>query len=215
MKTSLSCRAAVLLLSCAILVQVPWALAADSDLSFRQISLKAYDHVDPKGIVPDKPLRQALTYFEKYKSRFPNKEYMVVIDFTKHSSRDRFFLINLKTGNVETYVTSHGKGSDPNNTGYAKKFSNTSGSKATSLGFYRTAGTYYGDNGRSMRLDGLSSTNSNARSRAIVVHGASYVSESSRRAGRSWGCPALDNGVRDRVIDRIKNGALLYAWAGQ
>ena len=60
-----------------------------------------------------------------------------------------------------------------------------------------------------MRLDGLSSTNSNARKRAIVVHPATYVSDSASRAGRSWGCPALDPKVSKSVIDRIKGGSLM------
>lgn len=132
----------------------------------------------------------------------------VVVDFRRPSNQDRLFVIegNRVTG---AYFTAHGQGSDPNNTGRPVRFSNTTNSHMSSVGVYRTAETYHGRHGYSLRLDGLSGTNSRARSRAIVIHGASYVSEGSR-AGRSWGCFTLDSGVSRAVIDKIKNGALLY-----
>jgi len=75
---------------------------------------------------------------------------------------------------------------------------------------FKTAETYVGNNGYSLRLDGLSTSNSNARSRAIVIHGASYVTPG-EKIGRSYGCPALEMNVHQDVIDRIKGGALLFA----
>jgi hypothetical protein len=116
----------------------------------------------------------------------------------------------MQSGDVEPYLTAHGRNSDTDFDGYATKFSNTSGSKMSSVGFYLTAETYYGDNGYSLRLDGLSSTNSNARSRAIVIHGASYVREAVL-IGRSYGCPALEVRYAADVINTIKGGALIYA----
>ena len=131
----------------------------------------------------------------------------VVVDFRRPSNQDRFFVVE---GNrVTAYFTAHGQGSDPGNTGRPVRFSNTTNSHMSSVGVYRTAETYQGRHGYSLRLDGLSGTNSRARSRAIVIHGASYVSEGSR-AGRSWGCFTLDDDVSRAVIDKIKNGALLY-----
>lgn len=183
-------------------------------LAFSVAHAKDYSHLDPGKVVPARALSQAVAYLKKYGSGFTNDDHMVVIDYRQHSSKKRFYLIDLRTGRVERHVVAHGSGSDPDNDGYATKFSNTSGSNATSLGFYRTLGTYSGKWGYSLRLQGLSSTNSNAYSRAIVIHGASYVSESGR-AGRSWGCPALDLNVSASVITRIKNGALIYAWSGQ
>lgn len=177
------------------------------------ISLAEYDHLDPKNLIPDKPLRQALTYFSTNKDKFPNPNWIAVIDFTKHSSSRRFFLVNMTTGEVETYLTTHGRGSDQWNSGYAKSFSNDDGSWKTSLGFYRTAEVYSGKFGRSLRLDGLSSTNSNVRMRDIVIHAADYVDESAGTAGRTLGCIAFDHKVKDRIIDVIKSGAMLYAWA--
>jgi hypothetical protein len=152
---------------------------------------------------------KAEDYYVRHERSLSNRRYVTIIDMRKHSSVKRWFLLDLKYGTVEKHLTSHGKNSDANNNGYAEAFSNVNGSKKTSLGFYRTSGTYTGSNGYSLRLDGLSSTNSNARARAIVVHPASYINESTPRAGRSWGCPALDPKYAKKVIDRIKGGSLM------
>lgn len=183
-------------------------------LAFSIAHATDYSHLDPSGVVPARAKNQAIAYLQKYRTEFANQDWLVVIDYGQHSSRPRFYLINLRSGGVERHVVAHGSGSDPDGDGYATKFSNTAGSKATSLGFYRTLGTYSGKWGYSLLLQGLSSTNSNAYERAIVIHGADYVSDAGR-AGRSWGCPALDLHVRSSVITRIKNGALIYAWSGQ
>lgn len=174
--------------------------------------LKQFDHLDPRRLVPTAALESALLFFEANRVRIPNKNYITVIDFSKHSGKKRFFLVNLVNGAVEALHAAHGKGSDSNHDGYAEKFSNVDGSLASSLGFYLTAEKYNGSNGLSMRLDGLSKTNSNARSRAIVVHGASYVNPNSSKMGRSWGCPALPTNVNQRVIEQIRNGSLMFGW---
>lgn len=159
--------------------------------------------------------KQALAYFKKYKSSFSNQTYITVVDFTKPSHKKRLFIVNVKTGAVQARMTSHGKGSDPRHTGKATKFSNKDGTHMTSLGFYRTLGTYHGSNGQSLRLQGLSKTNSNALARAIVFHKAKYVSERGSRAGRSHGCFAMDSSVFNDAIKKIKGGSLVYAWSGQ
>jgi hypothetical protein len=152
---------------------------------------------------------KAVSSYAKYKSKIKNRRYVVVVDMSQHSGTRRFFLFDLASGNVKRHLVAHGEGSDPNNDGYATQFSNLDSSHMTSLGAYITDATYTGGNGYSMRLRGQESTNSNAYSRYVVVHPADYVNESKGRAGRSWGCPALDPGVSRGVIDKIKNGALL------
>jgi hypothetical protein len=117
----------------------------------------------------------------------------------------------METGAVWNIHVAHGKGSDSDHDGFAEKFSNVNNSNATSLGFYKTAETYQGSHGYSLRLDGLSSTNSNARSRSIVVHGASYVEDKERIQGRSWGCPAVSMANYTKVINLIKGGSLILA----
>lgn len=152
----------------------------------------------------------AQKFYVEHPDQFPNNRYVVIIDFAKISSTRRLMLMDLKTGKIEKYLVTHGQGSDPDNDGYAQKFSNTPESKMSSLGAYRTLTTYIGGNGRSLRLDGLEDTNSKALSRLIVMHGSNYVKEASRRVGRSWGCPAMDHAVVQSVIDRVRGGALLY-----
>lgn len=180
-------------------------------LTEREEILKLYDYVDPNRIVPDKHLEEAILYYHQRKAKLKNSSVLSVIDFSQSSTEKRFHIINMSTGSVWSLHVSHGKGSDSDHDGYAEKFSNTSGSNATSLGFYQTAETYEGSNGYSLRLDGLSSTNSNARTRAVVVHGASYVQDSKVIQGRSWGCPAVSMANRTKVINLIKGGSLIYA----
>lgn len=173
-----------------------------------------YDHLDPQRLVPDAMLEKAVAYFDANKSRIKNQNYITVIDFSKHSGLKRFFVIDMKTGAVSAHKTAHGKNSDPDHDGRATKFSNTNGSNMSSLGFYLTGETYQGGHGYSLMLDGVSATNSNARSRAIVIHPADYVSEGSSKQGRSFGCPALDPRYSAGIINKIKNKSLIYAAYG-
>lgn len=138
---------------------------------------------------------------------------LTLIDFTKSSREKRFCVIDLKQKQVlyKSHVA-HGRNSGED---YAIVFSNRPGSFQSSLGFYRTGGTYYGKNGYSLLLDGLQpGINDKARDRNIVIHGAAYADPSVignlGRLGRSLGCPALPPSVSREVIDSIKNGTLLY-----
>jgi len=121
----------------------------------------------------------------------------------------------MKSGAVQAVHVAHGSGSDPRNTGRATVFSNEDGSNCSSLGYYLTAETYDGKHGYSCRMDGLSTTNSNVRERAVVIHGADYVHDSDVKQGRSWGCFALAMTMRTSVIDRLKGGSLIYAGRSQ
>jgi hypothetical protein len=174
-----------------------------------------FSHLDPQGIVSKRALNQAVAYFKKNRSDFSNQEVITIVDFTKRSNQKRMFIVDLSSGAVTARLTSHGRGSDPGNTGMANRFSNTNKSHMSSLGFYRTMGTYQGKHGYSLKLQGLSSTNSNALARAIVVHAANYVNESAPRSGRSHGCPALDPRFARKTIDTVKGGSLMYIWSGQ
>jgi hypothetical protein len=186
---------------------------APAPLSQEEATLAKYANLDPNKIVPDKYLKAAVLYYDANLTKIKNKSYLSVIDYSKSSTTKRFFLINMTTGAVTAYHVAHGKGSDSNHDGYAEKFSNVEGSNATSLGYYMTAETYSGSNGFSLRLDGLSSTNSNARSRAVVVHGADYVQDKNVIQGRSWGCPAFSQANKTAVINMIKGGSIIYAAA--
>lgn len=157
-------------------------------------------------------LQEALNYFNSNSGKFSNKRFMAVLEYSKHSARSRFYIINLRTGEVNAaYHVAHGSGSDRDNDGYATYFSNVPNSKASSLGVYKTGEIYRGKYGRSLRLHGLSPTNSNVYRRAIVIHPSPYVKEANVKAGRSWGCMAFDYKVSGDVINMLRDGALIYA----
>jgi hypothetical protein len=91
------------------------------------------------------------------------------------------------------------------------------GSHQSSIGLFRTADTYVGQNGYSLRLDGLEpGINSQARARAIVMHGARYVdpaiANATGRVGRSWGCPALRAAIARQVIDTVRGGGVIFSY---
>lgn len=171
---------------------------------------EAYSHIDPENVIPKNLLAKALGYYHANLAGIKNKDVIGVIDFSQHSSKERFYIIDVQSGRVEKYQVAHGKNSDPDNDGMATIFSNTLSSEMSSRGIYLTAETYYGAHGFSLRLDGKSSTNSNARSRAIVIHPADYV-DTGGSTGRSWGCPALDPRFSEEIINQIKGGAVIYA----
>jgi L,D-transpeptidase catalytic domain len=181
--------------------------------------VRKYDALDPSNEVPRGLLEDAIVYFDVNQVQIPKTEYFVVVDLSLYSGKDRFWLVDLDTGAVEQHKVAHGNGSDPDNDGFATLFGNVSGSFKSSLGFYLTGEIYDGTHVHSMRLDGLSvdgspngMANSNVRSRLIVVHEASYVSDSnSSQQGRSDGCLALDPSIEVSVVDRIHDGSLIYA----
>lgn len=142
-------------------------------------------------------------------------ETLTVIDYSKPSSERRLWVYDLKTKQLLfEELVAHGQGSGAN---LATQFSNNDESHQTSLGLFVTSDTYVGKNGYSLRLDGLDrGVNDRARDRAIVMHGAPYVSQSfvkaNGRLGRSWGCPAISELVARKMIDTVKGGGLVFAY---
>ena len=171
----------------------------------------SYARLDPEHVVDASLLRRAVLYYDTNKDRLQNPRTMAIVDFSKNASKVRFHLIDMASGAVTEHKVAHGSGSDPNGTGVATHFSDVDGSHMSSLGFALGSETFSGTHGRSLRLDGLSTTNAHLRPRAIIIHGASYVNDGPGQTGRSWGCFALDMAVKDEVIDTLKGGALLFA----
>ena len=200
---------------CASLIFLAPTLAQAAGSAPPRTNLSKYDYVDPQNVVPQKALTRALEYYDKYRTQLGNDDYITVIDFTQSSANKRMYVVDMRTGSVTRYLVSHGNGSDPSHTGYAKKFSNISGSNMSSLGMYVTGGEYDGKHGRSMRLVGLESTNNNAMDRAIVVHGAWYVDAQYKPLGRSQGCPAVEERYINTLVTQLKGGSVYYIWAGQ
>ncbi len=181
--------------------------------------LAVYDslNLEAKGL-SEEAFNYAIRGFEqlKAKGRLVNQKIISIVDFTKPSSSKRLFVIDLERTKIlfNTYVA-HGQ-----NTGqeWARKFSNKHESYQSSLGFYVTSGTYMGKNGFSMQLAGQEAGfNDNAGERAIVMHGAPYVSEGFIRArgyiGRSHGCPAVPEQLNKPIINTIKNGSCLFIYS--
>lgn len=171
--------------------------------------LDKYKYIDPKHVVPTDLLKDTLVYFDANKSKFPNQNYVTVVDYSRRSDQYRIFMINMGKGSVERFHTAHGVNSDPNSDGYATEFGNVINSGMSSLGFARTTDTYSGHYGLSVRLDGLSKTNSNIRVRAVVYHGWVETKEANVIQAMSHGCLTLDNSVRNGVIDKVKGGSLI------
>jgi hypothetical protein len=141
--------------------------------------------------------------------------HLAVIDYSLPSTQPRLWVFDVERGRLMFQeLVAHGR-----NTGEARseRFSNTEGSHMSSIGLFKTLEPYYGSNGYSLRLSGLDpGFNDRALARAIVMHGAPYVSEAIAerlgRLGRSWGCPAVRPEVARMVIDTLKGGALLFAY---
>ncbi len=190
-----------------------------ADAPTRARILARYTKLDPDGIVPRGLFEDAIEYYDLNRSLIPNGAFVTVVDFTKFSGEKRFFVIDMESGAVEAHAVAHGSGTDPESTGYAKKFSNTPGSNMSSLGFYLTGEIYDGTHPHSMRLHGLSvdgspndMANTNVLTRYVVVHEASYVSDAKTTAqGRSNGCLALDPAFEEGFVQRVAKGSLIYA----
>jgi hypothetical protein len=146
------------------------------------------------------------------------KEILTVCDFTRSSTANRLWIIDLKQKKIllNTYVA-HGQGSGDE---YATAFSNNNESHQSSLGFYVTGETYVGEHGVSLHLTGMDNGfNDAAYDRGIVVHGADYVCgryvAANQKLGRSWGCPAVPARLSGNIINTIKDGTCLFIYYPQ
>jgi hypothetical protein len=169
--------------------------------------------VDPV-INPDL-LARARASFDKHRHALRHTDVVGIVDFTRASRDPRFFLLETNTGKVAKHLVAHGRGSDPDHSGWLERFSNRTGSEASSEGGYVTGDYYPGKYGRSMKVRGLDQTNSNAEARAIVVHSAWYaepeVVAEHGKLGRSEGCFALSYASLQEVLERLGPGRFLYA----
>ena len=169
--------------------------------------------VTPAGIDPK--------LFAKAKAALDSRPWIAhrdvigIVDFASPSADPRFHLVDLLSGSVESHRVAHGRGSDPDHSGYLERFSNDFGSYASSNGAYVTGDTYDGKYGNSMKVRGLDWTNSNAESRAIVIHNAWYAEDEVARdfgkLGRSEGCFAFSRANQWNVMSRLANGRMIYA----
>nr|WP_239060698.1 murein L,D-transpeptidase catalytic domain family protein [Bacteroides sp. 519] len=157
---------------------------------------------------------QAITGYNKIEEK--KKEIITIIDYSKPSTEERLYVIDLKNKELlYKSLVAHGRNSGNL---YATSFSNKNGSYKSSLGFFLTENTYNGKNGYSLVLNGLEKgINDMAKARAIVMHAAPYSSiatiNSTGRLGRSLGCPAIPQTVSKAIINLLKGGSLIYIYA--
>jgi hypothetical protein len=163
-------------------------------------------------------LQTALSGYELLKKEHTinRPEVITIIDFSLPSDQERLWVLDLAEAKVLYHcLVSHGRNSGDV---MAENFSNKPGSYTSSPGFYTTGETYIGKHGFSLRLDGIESgINDKARERAIVIHGADYVSpdfiQKHGRLGRSLGCPAVPEELSREIIETIKDGTCLFVYA--
>lgn len=160
-------------------------------------------------------LARARAALDGHKAAIPYRDRVALADFSLASRDLRFHIVDLISGISNSYLVAHGKGSDPDHTGWLQRFSNDEGSLATSAGAYLTGEIYEGVHGASMRLLGLDPANSNAEARAIVIHAADYVSEEHIAAwgklGRSEGCFVVARHMLPQVLGMLGPNRMLYA----
>ncbi|WP_413612532.1 murein L,D-transpeptidase catalytic domain-containing protein [Bdellovibrio sp. HCB-110] len=164
--------------------------------------------------VPREPLDLIFRMFDYNEGRVPNVVHTVLVDYSRPSTEKRLYLINLTTGGIEKFYVAHGIRSGVVET---RSFSNLLDSWKSSLGFYFAKGTYMSEkNGISLYLDGIDRSNSNAKNRTIVLHGAKYVSDEfilkNGRLGWSEGCFAVGLEHVNYLISVLQNGSILLSY---
>lgn len=167
--------------------------------------------IPPQGRLVDRALRA----LDLHRGSFVSGDIIGIADFTEPSSAPRFYILDVDSGRSRALLVAHGRGSDPDHSGWVERFSNSPGSAASSAGAYVTGDAYYGRHGLSRRLIGLDPENCNAEARAIVIHAAPYVNPQIIRErgklGRSEGCFAFDATDLDYVMGSLGPGRMIYA----
>jgi L,D-transpeptidase catalytic domain len=196
----------------------PTIVTAEANEKKATANVSVYNQLDANSYaLPSfESFNLALDGFNYLKNKgLVQKNILTIVDFGLSSNAKRLWVIDLDENKVviQTLVA-HGR-----NTGeeYAQAFSNQAESYKSSVGFYATAEIYNGKHGMSLKLDGLQKgLNDKARERAVVMHGADYVSESfikqHKRLGRSQGCPAVPVELNQKIINVIKNKSCLFIY---
>lgn len=178
-----------------------------------------------RNLSHERALESAFRSFYAYQSKHPErvkKPLLYFVDYGLPATAKRGYVFDMKSLSIVDgpFTVAHGRGSSQDRFGKPTRFSNKHGSAATSLGLYLAQETYRFSGSASggryssigLRLQGLSGAfNSNARARGVVAHGAPYVTSS--RAGRSEGCPAVDQKRAKTLLPKLANGALVFLFA--
>ncbi len=174
----------------------------------------------PTEIIPNPAYdRRVLEIAQREVARAGNalwrRDVVGIADFARPSTLPRLHFANLESGTIRSYYVAHGRGSDPEHSGFLQNFSNSYGSEATSRGAYLTAEWYQGKYGTSIRLLGLDQDNSAALERAIVMHPAWYAAPGmiarQGKLGRSEGCFAMAPNQFNEALWHLSGGRLLFS----
>ena len=162
--------------------------------------------LDPRSQVRKELMDRAVAALDIHKDRITRRDRMYLVDFQKFSGDERLYEVDLHGGAVTLMRTSHGRGSDPTHTGFARDFGNTPDSYMSSVGAFATAGAGYG-----------AQQDLGALLRAIIIHGADYADPAflarEGKLGRSYGCFSVAHADLPRLRERMGEGRLLFAWA--
>ncbi len=173
----------------------------------------------------DGALRTAFQAYYNYQASNPEQvrnPYLYFVDYGLDNRTPRGYVFDMEQLTLVEgpFIVAHGRGSSQSKNAVPTRFSNVEGSATTSLGLYVTQETY-GFSGHAagklytsvgMRMEGVSGDfNDEARQRRVVVHGAPYVTPSG--AGRSEGCPAMEQSRARRLIPMIANGGLVFLYS--
>jgi hypothetical protein len=188
---------------------------------FTRPAVPVLPSVSTAPLVPSAPAGINPILFSKAKAALDsrpwirNRDFIGIVDFDAPSADPRFHVVHLASGHVESHRVAHGRGSDPDHSGFVERFSNNFGSYASSNGAYTTAETYDGKYGLSMKVAGLDWSNNNAMARAIVIHNAWYAEDDMiplhGKLGRSEGCFAFSRKSQWEVMQRLRDGRMIYA----
>jgi len=172
-----------------------------------------YDSLNIKGKIDYSIFQKAYLGYVQIPNKNPGV--LVIIDYTKPSNEERFYVLDLNMKKL-VYSTrvAHSKNSGLE---IPLEFSDDPNSYQSSLGFFLTLGEYNGAYGYSLRLKGLEENiNANAESRAIVIHGGDIVDDEYIKkfgfAGRSLGCPVLPTALTKEIVNYIKHGRVLFIY---
>ena len=133
-----------------------------------------------------------------------NTKIAIFVDLSLHSGRNRFVVWDFEN-EIPLLIcpVSHGSGSPKSHkrTPYAKT-SNENGSHLSSVGRALVAERYEGRYGIAYRLDGLDASNSNLRSRCVVLHSWQYTTSFPifpLPTVGSFGCPVISRKMMLRL----------------
>jgi hypothetical protein len=146
-----------------------------------------------------------------------NDSIAFLIDMKIPSGKKRFFLVDFKKDTVTNAgLVTHGSGSYYGADSLI--FSNVPQSSCTSLGMYKIGASYQGSFGLAYKLYGLSTTNSKAFERFVVLHSHDCVPPNEvypQPICQSLGCPTVAPAFLAKlqpIIDASPKPILLYIY---